>query len=137
MILAKFFVAGDPASQGSKRIVQPQGARHPRMIEQSKKLGPWRTAVAAEAMVARQRLPAVIMRPVYLLASFRCRTPKKPTRPYPSLDLDKMVRAVGDALVHGQLLGDDRQIIDLMATKRWCREGEDAGCTITLYDTEV
>ena len=65
---------------------------------------------------------------------FTFRSPKKPTRSYPGLDLDKLLRSTNDALVHGQLLLDDRQVVEVQAGKRWAVGGEASGCTITIAD---
>jgi len=133
MIRARFFVLGTPAPQGSKRIVQPKGHRRPLLLETSKRLGPWRKAVAAEASI--QKLGCgTLTGPLELIACFTFARPKRPANPYPSLDLDKLVRAVGDALVHGKLLADDRQIVLILASKAWSESPLLLGCSITLSD---
>lgn len=132
MIRARFFVTGEPAPQGSKRIVQPKGHQRPLLLEMSKKLPAWRAAVAAEALVARQQFSAPLAGPLAVSLSFAFRRPKKPTRPYPSTDLDKLARAVHDALVHAQLIVDDRQITVLSAMKTWTT-GE-SGCHVLIQD---
>lgn len=134
MIRARFFVAGEPATQGSKRIVQPKGHRRPMLLEVSKKLGPWRAAVQAGAMVARQRLGTTLKQPVAVCATFWCKRPKRPARPYPVLDLDKLQRALFDGLVEGGLIVDDSWIVDVIATKRWCEKGIVPGCDVMVTD---
>jgi Holliday junction resolvase RusA-like endonuclease len=100
------------------------------LIEQtSKTLGPWRTAVAAAALVARQRY-GTLTGPVFLTLTFSIRRPKRTANLYPSLDLDKLIRACGDALVHGQLLADDKQIVAISATKEWALA--EPGCLVEL-----
>lgn len=134
MIRARFFVAGEPATQGSKRIVQPKGHRRPMLIEQTtKKLAPWRTAIEAEALIARQRFSGPLTEPLTVSTTFYFRRPKKPARPYPRHDLDKLMRAVGDGLVRGQLLTDDRQIVAWTASKRWTEDLTQVGCAVTVY----
>jgi Holliday junction resolvase RusA-like endonuclease len=137
MILARFFVAGTPATQGSKRIVQPKGHRRPLLLEMSKKLPAWRTAVAAEAFVQRVQLGATLDEPLTVSLSFYFLRPKKPTRPFPRPDLDKLVRAVGDSLVQGQLLADDCLIVSCTAQKRWTDDPTRVGCAITVYGIAV
>lgn len=131
MIRARFFVAGDPAPQGSKRIVQPKGHRRPLLLEMSKKLPAWRKAVAAEALAERQRLGATITVPVTLTLDFWLKRPQRPKNPYPSVDLDKLCRACCDGLVAGQLLADDRLVVHLNAYKGWADEG---GCSVEIQD---
>lgn len=134
MIRARFFVAGTPTTQGSKRIVQPKGHRRPMLLEQtSKKLGPWRAAVEAGAMLARQRCGTVVG-PVTVSLSFYFAPPKRARNCYPSPDLDKLVRAVFDGLVRGQLLGDDRQVIAVTAQKAWASDPGRVGCAVTVYE---
>lgn len=133
MIRARFFVAGDPAPQGSKRIVQPKGHRRPLLLEMSKKLPAWRAAVAAEAMLARQRY-GTLTGPLALLATFTFTRPKRPAHAYPTVDLDKILRSTNDALVHGGLVADDRQVVSIVASKAWCVDDTKAGCAITVSD---
>lgn len=46
-------------------------------------------------------------------------------------DIEKLVRSTNDALI-GVLFDDDRQVVDLTASKRYCRENEQPGAIITL-----
>jgi Holliday junction resolvase RusA-like endonuclease len=135
MIRARFFVAGHPATQGSKRIVQPKGHRRPMLIEQtSKTLKPWRTAVAAFSVIEHASL-GQLDGPLAVHLLFSLKRPKKPSRPYPTADVDKLARAVLDALVHGGLVKDDSQVVQLDATKRWAID-EEVGCMICIEDYE-
>ena len=134
MIRARFFVAGTPATQGSKRIVQPKGHRRPMLLEQtSKKLGPWRAAVEAEAMQARQRC-GTINKGVLVTLLFVFKRPKRPANDYPTADLDKLCRAAFDALVRGRLLADDRHIRKLVASKDWNDFGGGSGLHVEISD---
>lgn len=115
-----FGVVGNPAAQGSKRHVG-NGV----MIETSKNLKPWRSAVAEAAQVAAgDNLP--LTGPLYLNVSFRFPMPasrRKAIRdagicPKVSApDLDKLIRAVGDALKAGGLIQDDALFADIRARK--------------------
>ena len=120
-----FFAAGRPAAQGSKRHVG--GGR---LIESSRQVGPWREIVrqaAVEAMAGRPPIEG----PVYLVQVFALPRPKShygtgrnsgrvkrgaPSRPPVRPDLDKLARAVGDALT-GVCYHDDAQIVNLRAAK--------------------
>ena len=120
-----FFAAGRPAAQGSKRHVG--GGR---LIESSRQVGPWREIVrqaAIEAMAGRPPIEG----PVYLVQVFALPRPKShygtgrnsgrvkrgaPSRPPVRPDLDKLARAVGDALT-GVCYHDDAQIVNLRAAK--------------------
>ena len=88
-------VYGVPAPQGSKRHVG--GGR---MIESSKKVGPWRKAVV-DACVKQNLGPYAIEGPVAVYIVFTLHRPKaaKPLA-YPDKrpDLDKLIRSTFDAL---------------------------------------
>ncbi len=118
-LLAEFEVIGLPAAQGSKRHVG-NGV----MVEMAKGHKPWRAAVAAAARDAAPGAP--LTGPLILEVDFRFAMPKsrpsavrsagwgpKTTAP----DLDKLVRAVGDALIEGGLIHDDALICAVAASK--------------------
>lgn len=114
-----FMVAARPAGQGSKRALGPG-----RMVEQSKYVKPFRAAVRARAL-ERATLdgwePAT--GPVNIELHFTIAEPKKPKYGYPPRpDLDKMERAVCDAL-KGVAYVDDSQIVGSLTTKAYGPEG--------------
>lgn len=124
------FVPGKPAPQGSKRAVG-----RGRMIESSKFVGPWRDRVAYLAM---QQHPVPIERtvPVELRLDFvmprPSSAPKRSTPPAIRMpDLDKLIRAVGDALT-GIAWADDAQVVGIRATKRLAELDEGPGCRIRV-----
>lgn len=113
----EFEVVGLPAPQGSKRPVGIHGGRHI-MVEDNKNTKPWRSLVAAAARDVADEVGQFDC-PLYLAVEFRFPMPKsrpkrvreagigpKTTAP----DLDKLVRAVGDALKQGGLIRDDALI---------------------------
>ena len=130
MTRIEFFVPGDPAPQGSKRHVG-NGV----MIESSKKVKPWRSAVHAEAVDAMRvndgtfpldgalavdltfyrRMPAS-RKAVDRKRGWRWAT----TKP----DIDKLVRSTLDALTSAGLIADDARIARLAATKCETYAGE-------------
>ena len=122
------WVPGIPAPQGSKRHVG-RGI----MVESSTKVGPWRERVAlavAEAVGPEHELPPkeagivvnaqfVFVRPASHLkrdgVSLRRGRPPAPSmRP----DLDKLLRAVLDALT-GIAFADDAQVVAVNAGKEY------------------
>lgn len=124
--VTRIFVAGVPAPQGSKT----RGA-HGGMFESSRKVGEWRSRVALAAQEAMLGAPPSPL-PVSLRASFLFTRPKShlttkgqlrkgapvfPGRP----DVDKLARAVLDALT-GIAFADDSQVVELVATKRYCAD---------------
>lgn len=99
------FVEGTPVPQGSKSL-----SRTGVMYEANKALKPWRARVRAAAL---WRAPAELMEgPLVLAVAFGMPRPKTVKREFPSVkpDLDKILRAVGDALT-GVVYKDDAQII--------------------------
>jgi len=120
-----FYAAGFPAPQGSKTHVG--GGR---LIESSRLVGPWRDTVRQFAITAMGDRPP-IDGPVYLVQVFALPRPKShygtgrnagqikrgaPSRPTARPDLDKLARAMGDALT-GVCYRDDAQIVNLCVAK--------------------
>jgi crossover junction endodeoxyribonuclease RusA len=137
-VLVDVFVPGRPAPQGSKRYLGQHGGKGI-TVEMSKKVAPWRTDIR-DALCARGtwcRIDAA--RPVAVQLQFvmprpasapKRRTPPAVKRP----DLDKLVRAVLDAIGSAGIWHDDSQVVDLRATKRLAELAEPAGCHITIQE---
>ena len=128
------FVAGRPAPQGSKRHVG-NGI----MVESSKAVKPWRQDIREACLVDGQprvhfgqgvgvsvNLVFVMPRPTSL--------PKtKPTPPHTKRpDIDKLARAVLDAIGSAGVWVDDSQVTLLRQSKRYAALGEPPGCHIFL-----
>jgi Holliday junction resolvase RusA-like endonuclease len=108
----QFFVPGRPVTQGSKNVFRG------RVVESSKGLKEWRKAVAWQArIVAMKNESEALHGPLALSCVFWFARPKKPAHAYPPSDLDKLVRAVGDACKVGNLIADDAQFVSLDACK--------------------
>jgi crossover junction endodeoxyribonuclease RusA len=141
-----FTVIGLPVPQGSKKVVPTRAG--PRAIESNeKKIRPWRatlSAAAAEAMGGRTLLTG----PVQLKVEFVFPRPKghfgtgrnagsvkhsAPTYVSTKPDLDKLVRAIGDAL-SGVVVRDDSQIAHVNV---WKVYGEPAQATISVMSLDV
>ena len=127
----RVWVPGDPAPQGSKRHVG--GGR---MIESSKAVGPWRESIRAALLAEGPRTP--FTGPVAVTCSFAMRRPKghfgtgrnagqlralAPQLPAVKPDLDKLARAVLDAVTSAGVWGDDSQVVHLVAEKVYTRPG--------------
>jgi crossover junction endodeoxyribonuclease RusA len=123
----QFFVSGTPRAQGSKRHVG-----HGVMVEMSKDLGPWRQAIAAEAKQHKGETAFAVPVQVQFVFWFKrpqhhLRTGKyagqvklsAPKWQSSAPDVDKLCRAVGDALAMSGLLLDDRLIARIQAEKRY------------------
>lgn len=116
-------VHGHPAPQGSKRHVG-----HGRMIEQSKRVTPWREAVkhaALQQIEGPQPPPfTTITGPVRVRVQFVFHKPKsapKRRRTWPitrtSGDVDKLLRSTFDAITDAGIWRDDSQVVYVAAEK--------------------
>lgn len=133
----EFFVPGLPQPQGSKRgFVSANGKVS--LVESAAGVKPWRSDVkvfAAEAM----RGHALITGPVRMRCDFVLKrpvsTPKRPPTPPATKkpDLDKLLRAIGDAL-KGTVYAEDSLIVEIIGTKRIAEEGEQPGVTIKVSE---
>ena len=126
-----FFVPGKAAAQGSKRHVG-RGV----MVEMSKDLPAWRTAVANAARTAHQGRPTIdgpvaVAMTVYVQ---RPKTTRFKTYPAGPKDLDKQQRAVGDALTASGVIKDDARIVHWDAWKRWATPETPPGAHITITE---
>jgi Holliday junction resolvase RusA-like endonuclease len=120
---------GTPGPQGSKSFkgtrATKSGGRAPILVESSKKVKPWREAVAEAATEALYRLPPAQRLAFPLAGPLQAEmvfTLKPPARipveryvggvPYPAAypDTSKLVRSTEDALT-GLLWGDDAQVV--------------------------
>lgn len=135
-----FLVHGTPAPQGSKKFY---GGR---MVESSKKVGPWREAVVAEILrhgCGDMHLDG----PLQVGITFRFLRPKghygsrkgqpylkddAPTYVTSTPDIDKIIRSTLDALTQSGLIVDDARIASLVAEKRYCYENESPGAFIRI-----
>ena len=124
--MIKFFVHGHVAAQGSKRHVG-----NGRMIESSKFLKPWRDEVRRVAK--SHALDEPLDCPVRVSVTFWILRPARPKfKDYPATpsDLDKMQRAIGDALEQSGLLENDSRIVDWNAKKRFTDDKPGASITV-------
>lgn len=133
--MTTFWVAGIPAAQGSMRAFRLPNGKVTMTDMKGDKLKLWRHAINDEA---RKVGGALIEGPVRMQVDFKLLKPKsapKRRRTWPigklSGDLDKLARAVGDALT-GVLFVDDSQIVQWHITKDY---GDSPGAMITI--TEV
>lgn len=132
---------GEPQPQGSKTVGTAKSGR--RFVrEDNPETGPWRQAVASAALAAmngrqlrpgplRMRVVLVFARPAGHFGTGRNTGRLKPSAPLycrTRPDLDKLLRALGDALT-GIVFRDDAQIVDVHAEKHY---GEPAHAHITV-----
>ncbi|WP_312802216.1 RusA family crossover junction endodeoxyribonuclease [Corynebacterium variabile] len=132
--MATFHVPGVPASQGSKNAYR-RGNKVV-LVESSKKVRPWRAAVAQAATIAYLRTEP-IDGPVAVEIDFHLPRPKSlPKRVIWMVkkpDLDKLIRSTLDAL-SGIAYIDDNRVTHITATKDYAPSPDDAGATITITE---
>ena len=147
--VTRFTVYGEAAPQGSKRgfvIKRANGSHGVAMVESSREVKSWRQQVAAAACQARAS-HKLATGPIRLeLHFFRSRpkthygSGKRATRvkdsapryPVSKPDVDKLTRAIGDALT-GILWRDDSQVVSLVACKHW---GVPERCEVAVYEID-
>lgn len=134
-------VQGVPYPQGSKTLVRG------RMVESCQQVRPWRAKVTATAKQQADHEGPLFPRdtPLAVSVEFRMPRPKahyrangavKPGAPAYSVkrpDLDKLMRAVGDAL-SGVWWEDDSQIVSLYLVKVYTDRPGNEGITVTAKE---
>lgn len=129
-----FTTVGVPRPQGSKTLMMPGG--RPRLVDAAKGMREWREAVADAFRAEYEFLTPVVGR-VALVVEFIFPRPKshftaggklkkmapKRFEHAQSPDLDKLVRAIGDALT-GEAWKDDRFVRSCLASRSWATPGE-------------
>lgn len=119
-----FRVAGVPMPQGSMSAFI-RGGRAIVTDQKGPKLKPWREAVRSTAVERMGDEWRPLLGPVRIDLWFAVPKPAaepKRRRTWPirrSKDLDKLTRAVLDALTDAGLWGDDAQVVELRAVKDW------------------
>jgi Holliday junction resolvase RusA-like endonuclease len=127
----EFTVYGVAQQMGSKQAFVPKGWSRPVVTDSNRSLKSWQVLVAKTAQLAIADLPSrertLLLGGVRLTAAFFFPRPKslpKKVRVHlKAPDLDKAVRALGDALSQ-VVFRDDVQVVDLVAIKRYAAHGE-------------
>lgn len=137
MSAVTFAVEGIPAPQGSKDYVGHRAGKAV-LVESSAGVDAWRVKIGwlARNAMTRQRLRpfpgAVRIRCDFVMhRPARCPLPTPPATKRP--DLDKLIRAVWDAVTSVVVL-DDSQFVQSSESKRTAEPGEPTGVTITIEE---
>lgn len=124
-----FEVPGEPQPQGSTKAFRHRHTGRVMVTSDNARLRPWRDAVcwhARQALAGR----GALVGPVEVVVEFRFARPGghfgkrglRPTAPREHIvrpDLDKLVRAVLDALSEAGVWRDDAQVVETKARKRY------------------
>lgn len=133
----RFFTAGSPATEGSHKYVGHRGGK-PIIAHDNPQLTAWRTLVARDARNAAHTAEwgRPHNGPVTVEARFYLPRPKRPRFPNHAAtkpDLDKLARAVGDALAApGGPLTEDSRIVTWILTKQWATESHPPGVHVIV-----
>ena len=135
MTPVRFEVYGIPKPQGSVRafrnIVVQGGSKEGRAAQAS-----WRTLIVDAARRACSRPlegPIIVLMTFYLPRPKS--TPKKVKLQTKKPDLDKLIRAAGDAM-STIVYRDDAQIVCITAWKRFADEERTPGLAVTVVEVE-
>lgn len=126
------FIPGHPAPQGSKRYIG-----NGTMIESSKAVKPWRSDIREHLATQHSGPPldGAITVEVEFVMPRPTATPKRSTPPAVKRpDVDKLIRAVLDAIGSAGIWQDDSQVTRLVASKRLAEISELPGCQLTITD---
>lgn len=125
------FIPGNPAAKGNIRYLGQRGGRAI-LTDATKKLKPWDSHVRTALADDDGQPKAYFDGPVHIELEFvmprPLSTPKRATPPAVKRpDLDKLQRAVFDAISSAGVWRDDCQVTSVQATKRLARIGETPG----------
>lgn len=111
-MILRFTIPGEPVTKGSRITgLRKDGTAYSR--DANPKTKGW-TVEASKVIWSAAKGLSFASRPVLVRATFYCRQPKKPTHPHPSRgDVDKMARALLDAITASGVLSDDRHVVQL------------------------
>lgn len=128
-------IPGLPQAQGSTRIFHDKTGK-PFLTSTNPKLGAYRKAIqkAVDDIGGAEPFQC----PVYLYCTFILPRPRTVDRllPWKRPDLDKLLRAVCDALTASGVWGDDSCVCETHAIKRYVREGEEPSVVVWLKELQ-
>jgi|SRR6188768_3369404 len=148
MTPVSFWVPGTPVPQGSKRAFVNKSTGRPVITDTDVRLPQWRMKITAHAIEAKARHRDALLYP--MTGAIGCRIdftiqrpsshygtgrnhnvlkPSSPKFPHKMPDLDKLLRAVFDAITDAQVWVDDGQVVWVQTAKSY---GAQPGVTITI-----
>jgi crossover junction endodeoxyribonuclease RusA len=125
----RLFIPGDPKPQGSKKSLGNNI-----MVESCGALRPWRESIRWALQGRGSISGPVIVHCEFVMRRPKSASPRKPT-PWADKrngDIDKLCRAVGDALTSAGTIEDDCKIVSMPPVKRIAEVGEMSGVWLTI-----
>lgn len=130
-----FRVYGVPAPQGSMRAFVRPGMKRAILTSDNTQVKPWRALVSAAAAGVCPALAFPRGVPVAIEGTFYvprpASAPRRVTHPTKKPDLDKLLRALGDALT-GIVWQDDSQVVRIAMQKDFATATEPPGVSLTV-----
>jgi Holliday junction resolvase RusA-like endonuclease len=128
-----FFVPGEPTSQGSMKAFTNKRTGKSQLVHSNPALKAWRRTVA---QAADYLVREVFYGGVTVELEFRMPRPKSVKRAHPitrsSYDLDKLIRAVFDALTDSGVIEDDSRVVEVRARKVYAETLRDVGVQVHI-----
>lgn len=124
-------VTGIAQPKGSMKAFNIPGLKAPVVTSANPKLKDWQQSVTRAAGLSCR---SPVDWPISMALAFRLPRPKSRKKDVHHLtkpDLDKLIRAINDALT-AVAYRDDSQVVAIHAMKRYCRNDETPGVRITL-----
>jgi Holliday junction resolvase RusA-like endonuclease len=123
-----FTAYGIPAPQGSTKAFMRRGMKHPVITADCARTKPWRQAIVDASRDALEH-HAVMAGPVEVFVVFYMPRPKsaprRVTEPTTKPDIDKLERALLDALTAAGVWRDDAQVIHVHSRKAFAGGAHD------------
>lgn len=138
--MIRITVPGLPVPQGSKNSYCDRTARHRvnTVDINRKELHAWRDLVA---MLARPFFPAPYAGPVALEMRFWLKAPQTMPKDRVAMttkpDLDKLIRAILDALTTAGAYCDDAQVVEILSRKRYAPSVGREGVVIDFFSLQA
>lgn len=143
LVIATFEVVGTPIPQGSMQAFNRRGGGRPIVTSDNKRTRPWKDAVTWAASEARSTFWGEYAGAVGVEMVFRIVRPKghtgkrgllpsAPAEHAVKPDIDKLVRAVLDAIVDAAVIVDDALVAELRVTKRYVTAMEAPGVRVMV-----
>lgn len=138
----QIWVPGVPRPQGSMQAIVSKSTNRA-FMRQSPTVVEWRNTVVAYTWdaIEEQEWEVAAEGPIHLHTEFFFARPKSHSRrrrwedrgiKYDGSDLDKLVRAIGDALSVAGVYTDDRQVTSIAARKHYAEQPGDEGALIAV-----